>query len=359
MTTSEIIRLVLAAVLIIFFIVWRMGLRDLLKEGKEKKRRQESLEQKKAHAQEARARAQKQQETRTRRTSQILKLDLQGLTQKSVQAAGLELWYLEGGVANRGPTVLLLHGFASRKEDWNDFAGPLLQAGLHVVAPDLPGFGQNAKNPDLGYEVTSQAKRIRAFAGALELRRFHLVGSSLGGSIAAALTYGAPDQVASLTLIEPFGVRVPYESQLDQYLERGVNPLTISTPEAYDNLLGFLFETPPATSDAVKRHHAEETAARRDFYLQMWPQIRGGERAYLLDLLLPEIKVRTLAIQGAKSKVTHPATGKIIANMVRGAQVVEIPECGHLPAVERPDETAKCFLKLVEEDLPGATAAPG
>ena len=35
---------------------------------------------------------------------------------------------------------------------------------------------------------------------------------------------------------------------------------------------------------------------------------------YLLDLLLPEIKVKTLAIQGAKSKVTHPATGKIIAN---------------------------------------------
>jgi len=359
MTMFEIIRLVLAGILIIGFVAWRLGLKSVLKEAKQKKRQQEAFAQRKARAEEARTRAQQENEARIRRTSQILKLDLQGLMQKSVQAAGLELWYLEGGVVNRGPTVLLLHGFDSRKEDWNEFAGPLLQAGLHVVAPDLPGFGQNAKAPDLGYDVTSQAKRIRAFAGALELQRFHLVGSSLGGSIAAALTYGAPDQVASLTLIEPFGVRVPYESQLDQVLERGFNPLTISTPEAYDNLLGFLFETPPAMSDAVKRHHAEEAAAHRDFYLKMWPQFRGGERAYLLDLLLPEIKVKTLAIQGLKSKVTHPATGQIIANMVRGAQVVEIPECGHLPAVEKPAETAEVFLKLIRENLPGAAAAAG
>jgi len=356
MTTSEFIRLALAVVLILGFAAWRLGIRSFIKERREKQRKQAALAQRKTQAHQANSRAQQEQEARARRTSQILKLDLQGLAQKSVSAGGLDIWYLEGGITGRGPTALLLHGFASRKEDWNGFAAPLLQAGLHVIAPDLPGFGQNAKAPDLGYEVTSQAKRVRAFAAALQLRRFHLVGSSLGGSIAAALTYGAPDLVASLTLIEPFGVRVPYESQLDQYLQRGVNPLTISTPEAYDNLLGFLFETPPAMSEAVKRHRAEETAAHRDFYLKMWPQIRGGERAHLLDLLLPEIKVKTLAIQGAKSKVTHPATGKIVANMVRGAQAVEIPDCGHLPAVEKPEETARCFLRLVAEEVPSARA---
>lgn len=356
MSTSEIVRLALAGILIAGFIGWRLGLKDIVKDLREKKREQDAQETKKARLEEARAKARKEQEARMRRTSQILKVDLRDLEQRSMKVAGLDLWYLEGGATRHGPTALLLHGFASRKEDWNAFAGLLLQAGMHVVAPDLPGFGQNEKQPDLGYEVTSQVKRIRAFAGALELRRFHLVGSSLGGAIAAALTYGDPDQVASLTLIEPFGVRVPYESELDQYLKRGLNPFAIATPEAYDNLLGFLFETPPAMADAVKRYCAEEAAAHRDFYLKMWPQIRGGDRAYLLDLLLPEIRVRTLAIQGAKSKVVHPATGKIIANMVRGAQAVEIADCGHLPAVEKPAETVKHFLSFAAQ---AASQAPG
>lgn len=352
MSMSEIVRLVLAGGLIVFLVGWRMGLRQHLKERRENKRKLEAEEQKKASLEEARRRAQQEKEATARRTSQILRIGLQGLAQKSVEAAGLETWYLEGGVANRGPSVLLLHGFASCKEDWNVFAGPLLEAGFHVVAPDLPGFGQNAKDPDLSYEVTTQAKRIRALVKELEIEGFHLAGSSLGGSIAAALTYGAPDLVSSLTLIEPFGVRVPYESGLDQALARGVNPLVVSAPEDYDALMGFLFETPPAIPDTVKHLRARDAVDHRDFFLKMWPQICGGERAHLLDLLLPEIRRKTLVIQGAKSKVTHPATAAIIANMVRGALVVEIPDCGHLPAVEKPEETARHFLRFVEEEVP-------
>ena len=245
--------------------------------------------------------------------------------------------------------MLLLHGFAGQKEDWNAFAQPLLEKNLHVVAPDLPGFGENVKNPDANYEVTTQAKRIRAFANALELERFHLVGSSLGGTIAAAYVYGAADQVLSLTLIEPFGVRVPYESELDKYLARGVNPLAVANSAAYDNLLGFLFETPPALPEALKQHQAEQAAVHRGFYLKMWPQIRGGERAHLLDLLLPELNKKTLVIQGEKSKVVHPATVQIICNMVRGSRAATIEGCGHLPAVEKPQETARHFLQFLRE----------
>ena len=70
---------------------------------------------------------------------------------------------------------------------------------------------------------------------------FHLVGHSVGGSIAAAVAYGASQEVASLTLIEPFGVRVPYQSKLDEILAQERNPMVIATPTAYDNLLGFVF----------------------------------------------------------------------------------------------------------------------
>lgn len=350
MTTSVIVRIVLIVALAIFLIVWRSGLREKWGEAKQKRREEERQKAEAEAKAAARAKAMRQEEARVRRTSQILKLDLVGLEQKSVEVAARKLWYLEGGVANRDATVLLLHGFAGQKEDWNRFATLLLQHRLHVVAPDLPGFGQNDKVEDLNYEVTAQAKRIRAFTKAIVLDRFHIVGSSVGASIAAAYAYAAPDQVTSLTLIEPFGVRVPYETQLDQYLSRGINPLTVATPEAFENLLAFLYEKAPAMPEPVRVHRAREAVENRAFYLKMWPQIRGGERAYLLDLLLPEIRKDILVVQGEKSKVIHPATAEVVKSMVRTASAAVVGECGHLPAVERPEETAQIFLRFAGLD---------
>lgn len=357
MTTSEIIRTVLIIGLIIFLVVWRSGLGKSLKEAKEKKLREEREAEEARRRAEAQQKAKRAKDAQIRRTSQILRTDLEGLRQKSTLVGGDTQWYLEGGETSPEGTVLLLHGFAGQKEDWNAFAAPLLERKFHVVAPDLPGFGQNEKHEHTNYEVTSQAKRIRAFAKALDLTSFHLVGSSLGGSIAAAYTYAAPDQVMTLTLIEPFGVRVPYETPLDQYLARDINPFAIGTPEAYDHLLGFLFETPPEMPEAVKLHRARETAENRAFYLKMWPQIRGGDRAYLLDLLLPEIKKKTLVLQGEKSKVVHPATAQMITNAVEGATAVVMPDCGHFPAVEKPQEAAALFLRFLDQ-VPGARSAP-
>ncbi len=356
MSASEIIRLVLAVGLVVFLVLWRSGFREWLKEHKKGQRKQEEEQKRAAEKKQARQKALQVKEEYQRRTSQVLKLNLEGLEQKSVGAGSGAIWYLEGGVGNQGPTVLLLHGFAGQKEDWSEFAKFLLRANCYVIAPDLPGFGQNAKNPEGNYEVTTQTKRIRAFAKALDLERVHLVGSSLGGTVAAALTYGAPDQILSLTLIEPFGVRVPYETELDKMLAKERNPLTIANPAAYDNLLGFLFETPPAMSESLKQHLGDEAAKHREFYLKMWPQIRGGDRAHLLDLLMPEIKKKTLVIQGGKSRVVHPATADIIHGMVRGSQTFVLAECGHLPAVEEPEATARRFIEFLNEDGAVATA---
>lgn len=350
MTTSEIIRLVAAGVLTLVFILWRLGVKSWILEGKDKKQKAEAKRRLMEERRQAREKAVQERDTRRRRTSQLLSANLDNkLVQKSVRAAGQEMWYLEGGVLKRGPTALLLHGFASDKEDWNDFAGLLLNAGYHVLAPDLPGFGQNERHPEKNYDIPTQAKRIRAFAQELGLDRFHLVGASLGGSIAAAYAYGGgADALLSLTLIEPLGVRSPQESELDQWLAQRRQPLMIATPEAYDNLLGFLYVTPPAVPEALKRHRAELLAKYREFYTLMWTTVRAGERAYLVDMLLPEIRTKTLVVQGQESKVVHPSTPEVITRRMPSATAVTIQGCGHFPAVERPQETASHVLVFLK-----------
>jgi pimeloyl-ACP methyl ester carboxylesterase len=267
-----------------------------------------------------------------------------GIERKMIDVGELEFWYLEGG-AQHPVSVLLLHGFAGDKEQWLGLMSLLVAKGLRVVAPDLPGCGQNDKDPDETYDIMTQAKRVRAFAHRLAMRSMHLVGASMGATIAAALARASPTEARSLVMIEPFGLRVPRETELDQMLANDRNPLIIAAPAAYDNLVGFLCATP--APDRFKRERAERLAADRAVNLKIWQDIGEGDRAHLLDLLLPELAVRTLTIHGEKSKVVHPASAEVIHHMMPNAQSVIIPDCGHWPMVEKLPETAQHLVPFL------------
>ncbi|MEM7349993.1 MAG: alpha/beta hydrolase [Acidobacteriota bacterium] len=355
MSSSEWLRVILALTLFIVYLGKRYDWLGKMRERKEEQQAKEAKAKQQADLKERRRQERQRQEDVKSQTSEILRRGLGLLAQKSTQAAGQEIWYLEGGIGPDAPSVLLLHGFAGDKENWSQVGQQLVGAGFHVVAPDLPGFGQNAVHPDLGYDITSQAKRIRALIQKLKLGRCHLVGHSIGGSIAAAVCYAAPEGAASLTLVEPFGVRVPYESELDKLLANDRNPMVIANPTAYNNLLDFVFHQRPDMPAALKKHRAEQAAQHRVFYLKVWKQTHDGERAHLLDLLLPEVKVRTLVLQGAESKVVHPATPRVIQAMMNDARQVLLEGCGHFPMVEQPQQTGEHLLDFLRTVPPPAS----
>ncbi len=348
MTTSEWIRLILAVVLLLVYLAKRFDLLGKLREKKQKKERLEARQRRRLERKEQRQQVLEKKKEKKAQTAEILKRGLGFLRQKAVQAAGQEVWYLEGGAKPGALTVLLLHGFAGDKECWGEVARLLIAEGYHVIAPDLPGFGQNPRDSEKPYDVTTQAKRIRAFSHKVGLEHYHLAGHSVGGSIAAALAYAAPDEVLSLTLIEPFGVRVPYESELDKLLAQNRNPMVIANPVAYDNLLGFIFHQPPDMPADLKKVRAERAAENRVFHLKVWKETREGERANLLDLLLPVIETKILVLQGAKSRVVHPATPDVVRSMASDARTAVIDDCGHFVMLERPEETARHLLALLE-----------
>ena len=112
-----------------------------------------------------------------------------------------------GGVAaqlGRLP-VVLLHGSPGRR---NDLAGvaEVLGAKRATVRPDLPGFGRSTRHvPD--YSVYAHAHYVRALCDELGIDRFHVVGFSMGGGVAIALTELCPERVVSVTLLAAIGVQ--------------------------------------------------------------------------------------------------------------------------------------------------------
>src|SRR5581483_2432156 len=145
---------------------------------------------------------------------------------EQVAAVGrTNVWYVRNATKQKGTTVLLLHDFAADKSQWSALLPLLEKEGYNVVAPDLPGFGSNVRDPEAKYDATSMAKVLRGFARTTDLGLFHLVGAGTGAVIAASYAYGMPAELASVTLVEPFKQTAPTESDFDKVMLKGRNPL--------------------------------------------------------------------------------------------------------------------------------------
>ncbi len=102
-----------------------------------------------------------------------------------------------------GPDIVLLHGFGTVGAVWDHLAAAL-SSGHRVTVPDLPGHGGSIAWPGAGPAKVA-ADAVLATMDARGITRAHLCGHSMGGAVAALAALGAPDRIASLTLLAPGG----------------------------------------------------------------------------------------------------------------------------------------------------------
>lgn len=126
------------------------------------------------------------------------------ITSRTIETARLNTSVLERaaqGKANRN--VLLVHGNVSSGEFFRDLMNSL-PADVHVVAPDLRGYGQSEAKPvDATRGVRDWADDLRALMDALNWKSAHLLGWSMGGGVIMQAAIDAPERVDSLTLVSP------------------------------------------------------------------------------------------------------------------------------------------------------------
>lgn len=100
------------------------------------------------------------------------------------------------------PTYLALHYWAGSGREFDQLRA-LLPAGTQLLAPDLPGFGQQAAPSGFDYSVNSYADWVAAFASEQQLTDYVLIGHSMGGKIALALAARQPAGLRGLVLLSP------------------------------------------------------------------------------------------------------------------------------------------------------------
>ena len=107
------------------------------------------------------------------------------MEEKYIHADGVKTFYVQAG---SGFPIVMFHGAApgaSAQVNWQLNIGPLAAAGFTVYAYDQAGFGRSDNPQDLSIEY--RVIHAQAFINALKLDRFHVVGNSVGGYIAARL----------------------------------------------------------------------------------------------------------------------------------------------------------------------------
>jgi pimeloyl-ACP methyl ester carboxylesterase len=224
-----------------------------------------------------------------------------------------------------GTPLLVLHG-ASGAGAWLPYMASLAER-FDVIVPEHPGYG-DSDTPSWLDNIHDLAYFYLDFLDALDLRRVHLVGISLGGWIAAELAVRDTTRLASLTLVDAAGIHVPGVPQVDTFLaseEQRIRDF-FHDPARADEMIARVLR-PELEDVAMKNRIATAKLAWQprsyDPHLHKW---------------LHRIDVPTLLVWGANDRLFPRDYAFAWQKLIPGAKAVILPECGHVPHLERPTE---------------------
>jgi len=246
---------------------------------------------------------------------------------RDVVVAGARVAYREWGPAG-APGVVLVHGGAAHS-GWWDHVAPLL-TGHRVAALDLTGHGDSDRR---AYDPLLWAEEVVAVAAAAGLHRPVVVGHSMGGWVAATVGARHAAAVSSVVVIDsPLNDAPPDEQRLaERRRPHRVYPTR-------DDAVGRFRTLPP--QDVVLPYVGEHVArgslrpVEGGWTWKFDPDFFGN-RLRLRDLL-PAVDA-PLTLLRCEHGLVPAGMAAEMAGLVRGGlPVVELPDSGHHPMLDRP-----------------------
>lgn len=244
------------------------------------------------------------------------------------------------------PPLVLLHGFDSSLLEFRRLL-PLLAQYRQTWAIDLLGFGFTERSPDLAVSPQTIKTHLYYFWKTLIAQPMILVGASMGGAVALDFTLSYPEIVTKLVLIDSAGLANPpvlgqlMFSPLDKWATN-----FLANPRVRENISRTAYFNPAlANLDAC-------TCANLHLNCPYWSQAlisftkSGGYGAFLPKLR--QINQETLVIWGENDRILGTKDAKKFHQALPNNQLVWIPECGHVPHLEKPAMTAEAIIKFAQ-----------
>lgn len=280
------------------------------------------------------------------------------ITHHTLTANGIRQHYLDAG---QGAPVVLLHGFPETNFAWR-YQIPALAEHYRVIAPDLRGYGETDK-PAGGYDKRNMARDLRELLRALGIEKIALVGHDRGARVATRFAKDYPEMVDRLVVMDNVPTRIvarEFNAQVARSYWFFIFNQVPDLPEALisgreDLWLRHLFSdwcyNPLAIDGEAFRTYVE--AYRRPGALRgAMSDYRANAEDVAQDKVDADIKIAcpTLSLWGAD----FHAVGKMFdmaaiwAEMASDLRTLPIPECGHLPQEEQPEQVNAALLDFLQ-----------
>ncbi|GAB4198193.1 MAG: alpha/beta hydrolase [Roseiflexaceae bacterium] len=262
---------------------------------------------------------------------------------------GAELFY---EVSGTGPALVMLHGHLLDMHQWDDQVAAF--GGDHtVVRYDARGFGRSTQPP----EPFNHAADLHGLLGFLGIERAVLIGCSGGGATSIDFALQHPEMAAGVVLVgsamagyQPAG-GIPQElidirQEMNAALERGdVDHAVELSLRVFTDGTG---RRPEQVNQAVREHTRAMTTA-----LFSRPPLAGAEaQPYIADATtrLGELHAPVLAIVGSEdNQLLHEVAALIVERAPNARQAV-IPDAGHHPNMEHPEQFNRLVRAFLEEN---------
>jgi pimeloyl-ACP methyl ester carboxylesterase len=270
---------------------------------------------------------------------------------RDVTARGVRTRVLEAG-RETSPALVLIHGFLVSHREFDDIIDPLA-AHFHVIAPDLPGFGESEKPGPARYPygIEAFAESVADLIAAFGVGRASIIGHQMGGAVAITLAAQHAELVHRMILVDPLCYPFPMSFRLRLPLKPIVGPIV------FKQLWGrALFRA--HFRDDVFHPGANLPMDRIDWHYDTFNSPSGRESAYavlrsILDARpvvarLSRVNSPTLVVWGRQDKLFPASNAPRLAREILGAKL-EIMDTGHSPHEENP----RAFVDLARQFLEG------
>ncbi|HJO83694.1 MAG: alpha/beta hydrolase [SAR202 cluster bacterium] len=229
-----------------------------------------------------------------------------------------------------GPPLIFIHGVTSNCKIW-DMIAPHFIDRYSVMAIDLRGHGLS-DNPESGYAwETDYAADVVDFIATQLVEPAIVVGHSLGAVVAAPVAVQAGERVRAIVLEDP--PSFPREGPVG--VSDHFKPAFAAKRMPFDQRVEALMEMRGTDREAATAR-AESFEAMSE---QVLVELMDGETAYRSDDLLPKVSCPVLAILGNPSRggAVDWADRPLLQRLLRGAEIVEWPDVGHLVHIDQPE----------------------
>jgi len=247
-----------------------------------------------------------------------------------------KIHYTDSG---KGRVIVLLHGFLGSLEVWSELCKKLSKR-FRVIAIDLPGHGET---PSIGYYHSMEllAQSVKAVLDKAGVRRYVIVGHSMGGYAALAFAELYPDNVSGLCLFNSTSYADSEEKKKER--EKVIRLVKKEHKHYVAEVVTSLFAPEniskiPNELEKVKRIAAQ---VQKQAIIN---SLEGMKERKSRDLILKFAEFPVLFIVGKKDSVINYETMYAQMGVCKYPSILILENCGHMGFYEAPKETAKELL---------------